>query len=421
MTTTAVNEIYWDPYDPDVDVHAQEIWKRMRDECPVYYNEKFDFYALTRFEDVLAATTDTETFSSSHTTTLEMMKPEPVDVPMMIWMDPPDHTRLRQLVNRAFTPRAIERLEEKVHRICTRLLDPFVGTKGFDYIDEFGALLPPTVILEMLGFPEGREQEWRRAIDQMFHEMGSMGAAAATGEGELPSSVMQTADDATSVVKDSGLSGTVFGTLPGLIAERKQQPTDDILSALVHAEIEEDGEARRLSDSELYAFIQMLAIAGTETVARHLSWAIVTLARHPEQRALLVEDAELIPNAVEELLRFEAPSPVNARWVTRDVEMHGVTIPAGSKLIMLNGAANRDERVFEDPDRFDVRRRFSKHLSLGYGAHYCVGAALARLEGRIALAETLQRWPTWEIDDDNVEWAHTSTVRGYAKVPILLP
>jgi cytochrome P450 len=414
-------DIYWDPYDPDVDVNAQEIWKRMRDECPVYYNEKLDFYAITRFDDVLAATTDTGTFSSSHTTTLEMMGPEPVDVPMMIWLDPPEHTRLRQLVNRAFTPRAIERLEARIERICGRLLDPFVGTKGFDYIDDFGALLPPTVILEMLGFPEGREQEWRRAIDQMFHDMGAMGADAVTGQGELPSTVMRTADDAEAVVTQSDLGGTVFGTLPGLIEERRREPTDDILSALVHAEIDDDGERRQITNSELYAFVQMLAIAGTETVARFLSWAAVLLARHPDQRALLVQDPSLIPNAVEELLRFEAPSPVNARWVTRDVELHGTTIPAGSKLIMLNGAGNRDERAFDDPDRLDVRRKFAKHLSLGYGAHYCVGAALARLEGRIALRETLARFPTWEIDEDRLEWVHTSTVRGYARVPIILP
>jgi cytochrome P450 len=414
-------DLYWDPYDPEVDVHAQEIWKRMRDECPVYRNEKLDFYAITRFEDVLAATTDTETFSSAHTTTLEMMRPEPVDVPMMIWLDPPEHTRLRQLVNRAFTPRAIERLEARVERICARLLDPFVGGKGFDYVDEFGALLPPTVILEMLGFPEGREQEWRRAIDEMFHEMGATGADAAMGAGELPSTVMQTAEDTTTVVTDSELGMTVFGTLPTLIEERRREPTDDILSALVHAEIDDDGARRQITDAELYSFVQMLAIAGTETVARFLSWVAVLLARNPDQRALLVEDPSLIPNAVEELLRYEAPSPVNARWVTRDVELHGTTIPAGSRLIMLNGAANRDERVFEDPDRLDVRRNFAKHLSLGYGAHYCVGAALARLEGRIALRETLARFPTWDIDEDRLEWVHTSTVRGYARVPIILP
>jgi cytochrome P450 len=213
----------------------------------------------------------------------------------------------------------------------------------------------------------------------------------------------------------------VFGTLPGLIEERRREPTDDILSALVHAEIDDDGTRRQITDAELYSFVQMLAIAGTETVARFLSWAAVLLARNPDQRALLVEDPSLIPNAVEELLRFEAPSPVNARWVTRDVELHGTTIPAGSRLIMLNGAANRDERVFDDPDRLDVRRKFSKHLSLGYGAHYCVGAALARLEGRIALRETLARFPTWEIDEDRLEWVHTSTVRGYARVPLTLP
>ena len=419
--TAAISDIYWDPYDYDVDVQAQEIWRRMRDEAPLYYNEKLGFYALSRFDDVLAATLDTETFSSAHTTTLELMAPAPTDIPMMIWMDPPDHTRLRQLVNRAFTPHAIAALEERIARICGRLLDPFVGSTGFDYVDDFGALLPPTVILEMLGFPEGREQEWRHAIDEMFHEMGATGAAAAAGEGALPSAIMQQGSDPIEVATTSALGGTVFGMLPQLIEQRRRAPTDDLISALVHAEIEDEGKTRRITDAELYAFVQLLAMAGTETVARLLSWMAVILARHPDQRALLVEDPSLIANAIEELLRYEAPSPVNARWVTRDVELHGTTVPAGSKLILLNGAANRDERQFEEPDRVDVRRKTNRHLSLGYGAHYCVGAALARLEGRVSLRETLKRFPVWDVDETAVEWVHTSTVRGYARVPIRLP
>lgn len=422
MTVTAIDEIYWDPYDVDVDANAQEIWKRMRDEAPLYYNEKFDFFALTRFDDVLAVMLDTETYSSRHATTLEIMTAEPYDVPMIIWMDPPEHTQLRKLVNRAFTPRAITDLEQRMVKICADLLDPFVGTRGFDYVDDFGALLPPTVILALLGFPDGREDEWRHAIDAMFHDMGASGADTALEGGAAPSLVIHTdaaAED--SLVRDAALGSTVFALLPELIEQRRRDPQHDLISTLVSAEVDEDGNKRTITEAELYSFIQVLAIAGTETVARLLSWAAVLLARNPDQRALLVEDPGLVPNAIEELLRYEAPSPVNARWVQRDVEFHGTKIPAGSKLILLNGAANRDDRQFPDPDRFDVHRHIERHTSFGYGAHFCVGAALARLEGKIALQATLERFPTWDIDESALEWVHTSTVRGFAKVPLLLP
>ena len=174
--TAAATELYYDPYDYDVDVDAQAVWKRLRDEAPVYRNEQFDFYALTRYDDVLPAMLDTETYSSAHATTIELMGSKPVTAPMMIWMDPPDHTRFRKLVSRAFTPRAIADLEDRVRRLCATLLDPFVGSDGFDYVDRFGALLPPTVILALLGFPEGHAGEWRLGIDKMFHhERGETG------------------------------------------------------------------------------------------------------------------------------------------------------------------------------------------------------------------------------------------------------
>ena len=422
MTLTTSDDIYWDPYDHVVDANAQEIWKRMRDEAPLYYNEKFDFYALTRFDDVLAVMLDTETYSSRHATTLEIMTAEPYDVPMIIWMDPPEHTQLRKLVNRAFTPRAINDLEQRMTRICADLLDPFVGTNGFDYVDDFGALLPPTVILALLGFPEGREDEWRHAIDELFHQMGASGADTALEGGAAPDLAFRADDEAEdSLARDPALRSTVFGLLPELIEQRRRDPQHDLISTLVTAEVDEDGVSRTVSEAELYSFIQVLAIAGTETVARLLSWAAVLLARHPDQRALLVEDSGRLPNAIEELLRYEAPSPVNARWVQRDVEFYGTTVPAGSKLILLNGAANRDERQFPDPDRFDVQRHIERHTSFGYGAHFCVGAALARLEGRIALQATLDRFPTWDVDESALEWVHTSTVRGFAKVPLVLP
>jgi cytochrome P450 len=416
MSVTTAAEPYYDPYDYDIDANAHPVWKRLRDEAPLYRNEQYDFYAVSRYDDVLRAILDTDTFSSAHMTVLEMMTPEPLGSlgGLMIFMDPPQHTHLRKLVSRAFTPRAIHDLEQRIHRLCAEFLDPFVGSDGFDYVDDFAARLPPTVILALMGFPEGHADEWRKAQDAMFHmEQGEQGFAGSQGGSGNPEARL-------AEVESSG--GNLLQMVPELAAERRREPKDDLISVLANSDLEqEDGSTRKLRDDEIVGFSMLLSSAGTETVARHLSWAALLLARHPDQRQILVDDPSAIPNALEETLRYEAPSPVNARWVNRDVDFQGQTVPAGSKLLMLNGSGNRDERHFPDPDVYDVRRRIDRHLSFGYGAHFCVGAALARLESRIAMEETLGRFPTWEIDDAELEWVHTSTVRGFAKVPIHLP
>jgi cytochrome P450 len=225
---------------------------------------------------------------------------------------------------------------------------------------------------------------------------------------------------AATVLDDTGQIGAgLFQMLPELIAARRAEPRDDLISVLANSDLEDDdGTTRKLTDSEIFSFSTLLSIAGTETVARLLSWAAVLLARNPDQRRVLVDDPGVIGNAIEETLRYEAPSPVNARWVTRDVELQGQTVPKDSKLLLLNGSADRDERHFENADTFDVRRTIDRHVAFGYGAHFCVGAALARLESRIALEEVLRRFPSWDIDDSELEWVHTSTVRGFAKVPV---
>jgi cytochrome P450 len=410
VSTLAAAEPYYDPYDYDVDANAHAVWKRLRDEAPLYWNEKYGFYAISRFDDVLPAMLDTTTFSSAHMTVLEMMSEEANNGGMMIFMDPPEHTHLRKLVSRAFTPRAINGLEERVRRLCAQYLDPFVGEEGFDFVDDFGALLPPTVILALMGFPEGHVSEWRAGIDQMFHmEVGDEGFV----EQGRPRS-------AATVLDDTGQIGAgLFQMLPELIAARRAEPRDDLISVLANSDLEDDdGTTRKLTDSEIFSFSTLLSIAGTETVARLLSWAAVLLARNPDQRRVLVDDPGVIGNAIEETLRYEAPSPVNARWVTRDVELQGQTVPKDSKLLLLNGSADRDERHFENADTFDVRRTIDRHVAFGYGAHFCVGAALARLESRIALEEVLRRFPSWDIDDSELEWVHASTVRGFAKVPV---
>jgi cytochrome P450 len=386
--------IVYDPYDYAIDADPHPIWKRMRDEAPVYWNEQYQFWALSRFADVYEASRDIETFSSARGTVLEIIDHPLMDFAPMIFQDPPYHTLLRSLVSRAFTPRRIASLEARVRALVAEYLDPRVGGGTFDFVQEFAAKLPAMVIGSLLGVPEADQERVRIQTDEMLH----------IEPGETLASKPAVMD--------------LYGYFYELAKERRAQPRDDLISALLQAEITgDDGEPRRLDDMELLSFVGLISGAGNETVARLLSWAAVLLARNPDQRALVVADPGLWPNAIEELLRYEAPSPIQARWVTKPVELHGVTIPGNCKIALLTGSAGRDEREYPDADRFDVQRTFSRHAAFGYGPHFCLGAALARLEARVALEETVVRFPTWDIDEDGLRWVHTSTVRGYEVVP----
>ena len=391
-------DLTWDPFDTIVDEDPYPVWKRLRDEAPLYRNEEYDFWALSRYDDVAAAHRDAATFSSAHGTVLEIMSPEPIPGGSIIFMDPPKHDTLRALVSRAFTPRRVSALEARIRELCGELLDPFVGTGGFDFVVDFTQQLPSLVISALLGVPDADREQVRRYIDQVFHIEPGVG-----------------------MINDTSFGAQIWlhEYLTGLLRERRQHPRDDLLSGLVQAEITDDsGEVRRLDDQEAVDFANLLVSAGTETVARLLGWAAVVLDAHPDQRAALAADPALVPGAVEELLRYEPPSPVQGRWTTRAVELHGTLVPAGSKVLLLTGAAGRDERAYPDPDRFDVRRRFDQHVSFGLGIHFCIGAALARLEGRIGLEEALARFPGWAVDRDRAVLQHTSTVRGYSSVPV---
>jgi cytochrome P450 len=399
MVTTP---LVYDPYDYEIDANPHPVWKRLRDEAPVYYNEQHDFYALSRFDDVLAAHLDPATFSSAHTTVLEMMGPEPSEFmrSLMIFMDPPLHTRYRKLVSRAFTPRHMSALEPRIRALAGGFLDEFseAGNGAFDYVADFGARLPVMVISALLGAPEEDEVQLREWTDAMLHiDPGEIMGAHAVD------------------IRDA-----VHNYWQAHIDDRRRHARDDIMSELMTAEFEDDdGSMRFLTDGEIHAFMGLLSGAGNETVARFLGWSAVGLDRFPDERRKLVDDPGLIPNAVEEILRWEAPSPIQGRWVTSAVEVQDTVLPAGSKVALLTGAGNRDERMFADPDRIDVERSIPRHVAFGYGIHFCLGAALARLEGRIALEETLKRFPTWDVDTDRCEMVHTSTVRGYAQVPIV--
>ena len=397
--TVMESDIYYDPYDFEIDTDPYPVWKRLRDERPLYYNERYDFYAVSRFDDVDRCSLDWETYLSSKGTVLELIK-SGMELPpgSIIFEDPPAHHVHRRLLARVFTPRNINGLEPKIREFCARSLDPLVGAGRFDFIGDLGAQMPMRTIGMLLGIPEQDQEAIRDHIDEGLR---------------LTDSAMPDVD-------------TMYGdTDPGSAFEeyiewRASHPSDDLMTELLQAEYEDEtGALRRLSRPEVLSYVNLLAAAGNETTTRLIGWTGKVLAEHPDQRAELAERHDLVPNAIEELLRYESPSPVQARYVTRDVEHHGGTVPAGSALLLLTASANRDERKFPDADRFDIHRTIDRQLAFGYGIHFCLGSALARLEGRVALEEVLKRFPSWEVDWDNAVQARTSTVRGWERLPVV--
>jgi cytochrome P450 len=395
-----VSEIYYDPYDFEIDADPHPVWRRMRDEAPLYRNDRYEFWALSRYEDVASGLTDWRSYSSASGTVLELIRNEaPIPPGTILFEDPPLHDAHRALLARLFTPRRIAEIEPQVRAYCARSLDPLIGGGRIDFIADLGAQMPMRVIGMLLGIPEEDQEELRDQIDAGLSLEEGERARRGASQGE---------------------SGPRFwtGRFSEYIEWRRKNPSDDLMTELLNARFVDDrGVERTLRDDELLGYIGLLAGAGNETTTRLIGWTGYLLDRFPDQRRLVTEDRSLVPNAVEEILRYEAPSPVQARHVTRDVELHETRVPEGSTLLLLNGSANRDEREFEDPDRLDVRRRNIRHLSFGLGIHFCLGASLARLEGCVALEEVLARWPEWEIDQQAAEMARTSTVRGWKKLP----
>jgi cytochrome P450 len=394
-------DVHYDPYDFDIDSDPYPVWKRLRDERPLYYNDQYDFYALSRFDDVEKCLIDWKTYISSRGTVLELIKSGMEMMPgSIIFEDPPSHDAHRGLLSRVFTPRKVAAIEPKVREFCARSLDPLVGAGGFDFIGDLGAQMPMRTIGMLLGIPESDQEKIRDRIDDGLRLQES------------------TMPDFSSQFENAA-PGSEFEEY---IEWRAKHPSDDLMTELLQAEFEDaDGMTRRLTREEVLNYVNLLAAAGNETTTRLIGWTGKVLADYPDQRREIVEDRSLVANAIEELLRYEAPSPVQARCVTQDVEHHGSVIPQGSVMLLLNASGNRDERKFSDADRFDIHRRIAHHLSFGYGIHFCLGAALARLEGRVALDEVLERFPTWDVDWDNAVQARTSTVRGWERLPVAAP
>lgn len=396
---TTATEVYYDPYDVAINADPYPTFRRLRDEAPVYYNEQYDFWALSRHADVEKGLVDWRNFSNCRSDILEIIQSGlPLPPGVVLFEDPPLHTMHRGLLSRVFTPRRMAELEGQVREYCVRCLDPLVGSDGFDVIAELSEMMPMRVIGMLLGIPESDQEAVRDRSDAFLR----------TDAGK-PMAVKQEA------IAD----GSMFAEY---IEWRASNPSDDLMTALLNAEFEDETGARRtLTRPEVLTYTQVLAGAGNETTGRLIGWLVKVLAEHPDQRRELVEDRSLVPAAIDETLRFEPTGPHIARYVACDVEYYGTTIPEGSAALLLVGAANRDERRFEEPDRFDIHRADLQHLTFGFGIHYCLGANLARLEGRVALDELLNRFPEWDVDYDNLALAPTSTVRGWDRLPIVLP
>lgn len=399
MTTS---KVVFDPFSEDFFNNPYETYRRMRDEAPVYYNEKYDFYALTRHADVAAGFKNFELYSSKHGVDLQMVKSGEPMPPLIIMMDPPEHRRMRSLVNKVFTPRAMEAQRQLVNDQIARFLAA-ANLDEFDVVQDFSALFPVEVITSMLGVPAEHRQQIRLWLDiQLEREYGNF---------EMSQAGIQ-----------AGIETGMF--YYNLIQERRANPQDDMISRLISVEVErDDGTTTSLDDIEIAGFLSLLGGAGAETVTKLIGNAVVTFAQNPDQWQKLLDDRSKIPAAIEELLRWEAPAQYLVRCSTTDVELHGTTIPAGKPVMLIAGSANRDERAFTDPDVFDIDRDHTEaqNLGFGYGTHSCLGAALARMESAIALDKLLTFMPQYEVVEAGLRRVAMTNVAGWSNVPVRVP
>lgn len=390
----------FDPFSEEFFDDPYPIYRRLRDEAPVYYSEQHRFYALSRHDDVAAAFRDYESYSSAMGVTLDQVgRREVLETPILQFMDPPEHRRMRALVNRVFTPRAVSALEPMVCETIERYLKA-LDPVGFDVVADFAAYFPVEVITTMLGVPEADRQTIRHNHDVIMER--EPGGAEMTPEGR------QAVQDSTALYS-------------GLIRERRENPRDDMISELITAEVDrDDGSTTRLDDIEIVGFCLQLGGAGAETVTKLLGSAMVLFARNHEQWKRLRADRSRVPDAVEEVLRYDGPVQYDCRHSLRETRLHGVTIPADETVMLLPASANRDERAFTDPDVFDVARNRTQaqNLALGYGIHSCLGAALARIESRLAVEMMLDLLPWFEVDEDRLRRVSMTNVNGYASVPV---
>jgi cytochrome P450 len=388
-----------DPYDYDFHEDPYPYYKRLRDEAPLYHNAELGFWAVSRHTDVLQGFRNTTTLSNRDGVSLDPISrgPHASKTMSFLAMDDPDHLRLRTLVSRGFTPRRIRELEPRVTELAVKHLDAMLeqaadGTA--DYVAEFAGKLPMDVISELMGVPEADRDRIRALADGVMHRED--------GVNDVPAEAIEASINLIVYYQE-------------MVAERRKKLTDDLTSALLEAEIDGD----RLTDEEVLGFMFLMVIAGNETTTKLLANAAYWGFKNPDQLAPAFTDHSLVKPWVEETLRYDTSSQILARAVAGDIEMYDTTIPAGDVLLLLPGSANRDERVFEAPDDYRIRREIgSKLVSFGSGAHFCLGAHLARMEAQVALTEFFKRISGYEVDEARSVRVHSSNVRGFAHLPI---
>jgi hypothetical protein len=387
--------IEFSPYAYDFHEDPYPIYAALREKAPVYHNTAESFWALSRHRDVLAAFKDSGRFSNIHGVSIDPAARGPGARAGMsfLGMDPPEHTRFRGIVARSFTPRRVAALEARIRAITEAHLDALLDTPRFDAISDFAGKLPMDVISEMLGVPEPDRADLRSWADLLVHR-----------------------DDGVRDVPPEGIAafGKIRSYFKSHIAELRGSPRDDLLSALIALESEGDG----MAEADLLSFCNLMIVAGNETTTKLLGNGLYWLWRNPTQRALVAADPSLVPMWVEETLRFDNSTQALMRLTLEDIELEGGAIPAGEHVLLLVGSANRDPEAFERPDEFDIQRDTSAMLSFGKGVHFCLGAALARLEARVAFEEWWKRFPGYRIDPDGIERVHSVNVRGFARLPI---
>ena len=389
--------LVYDPSSYELQENPFPTYRRMQDEAPLYRNAEIGFWALTRFEDVVAGLADWSNLSSAHGTLIEQIQSGGTPPDMMIFHDPPRHEQLRRLIGRAFTPRRVAQLDGTIRTMCTAWLDEMRDAGGGEVVADLAGRLPMAVIAALLGAPAEDNSRLKELSDRLLHR-----------------------EDGSMTMPEDGIAAgaELWVYFSELIASRRTQPADDLVSALIQAEVATaDGEPQRLTEEEMVNFCLLLGVAGNETTAKLIATGVVTLNEFPDERARLAGDPSMWSKAVEELLRFDPPSHYQGRVTTAPLDRYGEQIPEGSIVLLINGAANRDPRAFPDPDRYIADRPIDRHVAFGHGIHFCLGAPLARLETRIALEEFVRRFPHYEVDRDGIERFHSTNVRGLSKVP----
>jgi cytochrome P450 len=400
------HELVLDPYDYDFHEDPYPYYRRLRDEAPLYRNEELKFWALSRHHDVLQGFRNSTTLSNRDGVSLDPVSrgPHASKTMSFLAMDDPAHLRLRTLVSKGFTPRRIRELEPRVTELAVQHLDAMLeraasgpaGSVTVDYVAEFAGKLPMDVISELMGVPLADRDRIRAMADGVMHRED--------GVNDVPASAIE-----------ASINLIVY--YQQMIAERRKKPSDDLTSALLEAEIDGD----RLTDEEILGFMFLMVIAGNETTTKLLANAAFWGHKNPDQLAPVYADLSRVPLWVEETLRYDTSSQILARTLSGDLTLYDTTIPEGDVLLLLPGSAHRDERVFDNPDDYLIGREIgSKLMSFGSGAHFCLGAHLARMEARVALTELFKRIRGYQVDEDNAVRVHSSNVRGFAHLPITL-